>query len=165
MPSKPTKKAAAKPAKSASSVVPFAQLDPTASKSFESMEKIMSSTKNQYEKITADASASSRQGMEAFIKSGNIMMKGAEQMMKTLAEIAQESTQRNTEAFKTLMACKTLNELTETQNRIAQESFDEAMTTCTKLSEIGIRLATDVFEPLNDQVSKSIKKASESMAA
>ena len=94
MPSKPTKKAAAKPAKTAmaraSSVVPFAQLDPTASKSFESMEKIMSSTKNQYEKITADASASSRQGMEAFIKSGNIMMKGAEQMMKTLAEIAQE---------------------------------------------------------------------------
>lgn len=166
MPSKSSKKAHTKPQKNALSVVPFAQLDPDASaKSFESMEKIMSNSKNQYDKISADTTAASRQGVEAFMKSGNILMKGSEQLFRTMVEIAQESTERNTEAFKTLMACKTLNELTEAQNRIAQENFDEAMTTCTKLSEIGIRIATDVFEPINDQVGRSIKKASDSMAA
>ncbi len=172
--SKPTKKSAkAAPAAkassskgNASSVVPFALMGDTAStKSFESMEKIMSNSKNQYEKISADATNASRQGVEAITKSCNILAKGTEQMMKTCMQIAQQSAERNGEAFKTLLACKTLNELTEVQNRIAQENFDEAMTATTKLSEMAIKISTDVFEPINDQMSQSIKKATESMAA
>ena len=169
MASKPTKKSPAKAAKSvakASSVIPFAQLGNTAStKPFESMEKIMSSSKNQYEKITADASVAGRQGVEAFIKSSTTFAKGAEQMFKTVAAIVQSSTERNSAAMKDLMSCKTLNELTEAQNRIAQENFEEMMTASTKLSEMAIKLTTEAFEPINDQVSKSIKKASQSMAA
>lgn len=173
--SKPTKKTPAKAAPAAkapaskgnaSSVVPFALLGDTAStKSFESMEKIMSNSKNQYEKMSADATNASRQGVEAITKSCNILAKGTEQMMKTCMQIAQQSAERNGEAFKTLLACKTLNELTEVQNRIAQENFDEAMTATTKLSEMAIKISTDVFEPINDQVSQSIKKASDAMAA
>jgi phasin family protein len=169
MASKPTKKSPAKSAKSAtsaSSVVPFAQLGNSAStKPFESMEKIMSTSKNQYEKITADASVASRQGVEAFIKSSTTFAKGAEQMFKTIAALVQSSTERNSAAMKDLMACKTLNELTEAQNRIAQENFEEMMTASTKLSEMAIKLTTEAFEPINDQVGKSIKKASQSMAA
>lgn len=167
MPTKSSKKSPAKAAaKAASSVVPFAQLGNSAStKPFESMEKIMSSSKNQYEKISADASAASRQGVEAFIKSSTTFAKGAEQMFKTVAAIVQSSTERNSAAMKDLLSCKTLNELTEAQNRIAQENFDEAMTASTKLSEMAIKLTTEIFEPINDQVSKSIKKASESIAA
>lgn len=125
----------------------------------------MSTSKNQYEKISADASAVSRQGVEAIMKSCNVMAKGVEQMLKACAEMAQESAERNGQAFKTLLAAKTLHELTEIQNRIAQENFDEAMTASTKLSELAIKISTEIFEPINDQVSKSIKKASEAMAA
>lgn len=166
MPSKPKKPSSAKPAKSAaSSVVPFSPLGPNASPSFESMEKIMSTTKTQYDKFSGDAANAGRQGMEAFMKSSNTFAKGAEQMFKTVASIVQDSAERNSEAFKTLMACKTLNELTEAQNRIAQENFEEMMTATTKLSEMAIKLATEAFDPINDQMAKSIKKASESMAA
>lgn len=166
MATKSTKKSSAKSGKGSSSVIPFAQLGGNASgTSFESMEKIMNTSKNQYEKISSDAANASRQSVEALMKSSNIMMKGCEQLFKACAEIAQESTERNTEAFKNLMACKTLNELTEAQNRMAQENFDEVMTTCTKLSELTIKLCTEVLEPINDQVTKSFKKATESMAA
>lgn len=167
MPSKSSKKSPAKSAKStSSSVIPFAQLGNSASTpSFESMEKIMSTSKKQYETFSADASAASRQGVEAFIKSGTTFAKGAEQIFKTFAAIAQESAERNSVAIKDLLSCKTLNELTETQNRIAQDNFDDVMTASTKISEMAIKLATEVFEPINDQVSKSIKKASESLAA
>lgn len=171
MPSKPSKKAPAKPAKAAassavSSVVPFAQLGSTASNtSFESMEKIMSTSKSQYEKLSADAANASRQGVDSFMKSSTTFMKGAEQILKEIAAISQKSAERNTEAFKALLACKTLNELTEAQNKIAQQNFDDIMTASTKISEMSIKLATEAFEPINDQVTKGMKKATEAMAA
>lgn len=171
MASKSSKKAPAKPAKAAassvaSSVVPFAQLGSTASnKSFESMEKIMSTSKSQYEKISSEAANASRQSVDSFMKSSTTFMKGAEQIFKEIAALAQQSTERNTEAFKNLMACKTLNELTEAQNKIAQQNFEDIMTSCTKLSEMTIKLTTEALEPINNQVTKSMKKATESMAA
>lgn len=168
MPSKSSKKSPAKAGKkpAASSVVPFAQLGPNASnQSFESMEKIMSTSKSQYEKISADASVAGRQSIEAVIKSSTLFIKGAEQIFQTVAAIAQESAERNSEAFKSLLAAKTLHELTEAQNRIAQENFDDVINASTKLSELTIKIATEAFEPINDQVTKSVKKATDSLAA
>jgi phasin family protein len=158
---------------SVSSVIPFGPLGMAqgakgAAQSFgnfESMEQMMNTSKNQYEKITSEAANSSRQSLEACMKSSTVLMKGIEQIMKTCMTIAQESTERNSETVKGLMACKTLNEMMEAQNKIAQQNFDDLMAAATKLSEISIKVSNEVLEPINEQVSKSIKKASESMAA
>lgn len=145
------------------SIVPFANF--ANPQSLESMEKIMSTSKNHFEKIKSEATTSGRQGMEACVKSGTVLAQGMEQYFKTLTGIVQASAERQGEAFKQLLACKTLNELTETQNKIAQENFEELMQTATKLSEISIKIATEVFEPINEEVSKNVKKASEAIAA
>ena len=63
------------------------------------------------------------------------------------------------------MSCKDVKELTEAQNKWAQQSFDDMMSGATKISEISVKLATDAFTPINDQMGKTIKKASETMAA
>ena len=160
MASKPTKTS---PTKGGSSIVPFANF--AAPQSLESMEKIMSTSKNQFEKLKNEATSSGRQGMEAVVKSGTLMAQGMEQYIKTLTDIVKSSTERQGEALKQLMSCKTLNEVTEAQNKIAQDNFEEFMQTATKLSEISIKIATEVFEPINEEVSKSVKKASETMAA
>ncbi len=146
------------------SIVPFTNFaaDP---QSFQSMEKLMNTSKDQFEKLKSDATTTSRQGIEALTKSGTILTQGLEQFFKTCMSIAQTSAERQSEAFKQLLSCKTLNEFTEAQNKFAQQSFDELMQNATKLSEISIKLATDVFEPINDEVSKGIKKASENLAA
>jgi len=146
-----------------SSIVPFTNF--AAPQSLESMEKIMSTSKNHFEKLKSEATTSGRQGMEACVKSGTLLAQGMEQYIKTLVSIAQSSAERQGEAFKALLACKTLNEVTETQNKIAQDNFEEMMQAATKLSEIGIKVATEVFEPITEEVSKNVKKASESMAA
>ena len=160
MASKPTKSSASPSAKGKGSIVPFA-----APQTFDSMEKIMSNSKDKFEKIKSDATASGRQGMEACIKSGTVMAQGMEQYFKTAMALAQSSAERQGEAFKQLLACKTLNEVTETQNRIAQDNFEEMMQAATKLSEISIKIATDVFEPISEEINKGVKKASEAMAA
>jgi phasin family protein len=128
------------------------------------MEKFMSG-KNQFEKLSQDAANAGKEHVEALVKSGNIFAKGFEDFLKTYASLAQSSAERNAQAFKALLGSKTLNEYTETQNRVAQENLDDFLSGVTKLSELGVKLATETFEPINDQVSKSIKKASEAIAA
>lgn len=131
----------------------------------ETMEKIMTQSKTKFEKITCDMGSCSKEQMDALLESGNIFMKGYEDVMKAMVNLAQGTAERHSRAFKTLLGCRTVTELTETQNRLAQESFDDFMGGMTKLSEITVRVATDAFEPLNEQLGKSLRKATESVAA
>lgn len=125
----------------------------------------MTSSKAQYEKITNEAASSGKEGVEAILKSTNIWMKGTEDIMKTYMSLAQETAAKNSEAIKTLLGCKNLNELTEAQNKLAQQSFDGFMAGATKLSELTVKLTTEALEPINDQVSKTMRKATDSVAA
>ena len=147
------------------SIVPFPFANFADTQSLESMEKIMSTSKNNFDKFKSEATTSGKQGMEACVKSGTVLAQGLETYYKTLFGIAQASAERQGEAFKQLLACKTLNEVTEAQNKLAQDNFEEVMQSLSKLSEITIKIATDVFEPINEEVSKNVKKASDALAA
>ncbi|MDB5491950.1 MAG: phasin family domain protein [Micavibrio sp.] len=127
-------------------------------------DKDMTSKPN-FEKLTSDAAASSKEHMDAFVQSGTLLTKGSEELMKTYFGLMQNSAEKSAEAVKALMACKTLNELTETQNKLAQDSFETYMTGVTKLSELTVKLANSSLEPINAQFTKSMKKASEHAAA
>lgn len=125
----------------------------------------MNDTTQKFEKLTAEAAAHQQEQLEAVIKSGNLFLAGTQDLLKTYAGLAQQSVEKNSEAVKTLLGCKTLNELTETQTRLAQESFEGFINNATKLSELSVKLATESFEPLNAQLNKTVKKASEAAAA
>jgi phasin family protein len=125
----------------------------------------MESVKNKAERMSADAAAMGKEQTDAFMQSGNMLMKGAENFIKTYVSLMQDSVERNTEAVKSLMSCKTLNELTETQTRLAQDNFDGFISNMARLSEMSVKLATESFEPLNAQMNKSMRKATDSMAA
>lgn len=178
MPSKPTKKtpqkAKATPsaAKKSSplSVIPFSPLSPNVCGTeypgnFNSMEKVMNSAKSQYEKISCDANTMGRQGIEAITKSTSQFTKGMECVVKTVVSLAQESASRQSEGWKNLLSAKTMTEMAEAQNKLAQQSMEDAMSAATKICEMSIKICTEAFEPLNDQMTKAAKKASETFAA
>ncbi len=129
------------------------------------METIMTAKTYDFDKITKDATAGSKELFEAMQKSMNIWTKGVEKMNQEAVALAQDIANKNQEAFKTIIACKDVNELTELQNKLAQKHFDTIVSSATKLSEISVKIATDSFEPINDQVNKAVKKATESVAA
>lgn len=131
----------------------------------QAMEMMMTKNKEQIEKMSNEAAAFGKESMDAWMKSGNVFMKGYEDMMKTCMSLAQKSAEKNGEAFKTLLACKTVSEYAEVQNRLAQQGFDDFMTGATKISELGIKLASEGFAPINDQVTKTMKKAGDAVAA
>ncbi len=129
------------------------------------METLMTQKKHQFDRMAQEAGLSQKEQMDALMQSGNIAMKGFEDIFKTCMQMAQTSAEKNAQAMKSIFGCKTLNEFTEAQNRIAQQGFDDFMVTTTRLSELAVKMATDAFEPINDQFSRTIKKASEAVAA
>ncbi len=131
----------------------------------QTMETLMTQKKQQFDRMTQDAAASGKESMDAVIQSGNIVFKGMEDVFKTCIQMAQTSAEKNAQGFKSLLGCRTLSELTEANNRLAQQSFDDFMATTTRLSELTVKLASEAFEPINDQMNRSIRKVSDAVAA
>lgn len=131
----------------------------------QAMEKIMSQSKSQMDKMAQDASNFGREGFEAFMQSGTIFAKGFEEIARTAIALSQSAAEKQAQFINQAMSSKTLNEWAETQNKIAQASLDDLMSAATKLSEMSVKLMTESAEPINEQMGKSIRKASEAMAA
>lgn len=119
----------------------------------------------QFDKFTQDAAVLGQDQMDAIVKSTTIFQKGMEEIVKTVSQIAQDAGEKNAAATKTLFSCKTLNELADAQSKLAQSSYDEFLSNATKLSELSVKVCTETFAPINDQLGKTIKKASDAAAA
>ncbi len=134
-------------------------------KNNETMEKIMSQSKSQMDKIAQDASALSRESFEAFTKSSSIFTKGFEEITRTVMALAQGAAEKQTQFMNKALSSKTLNEWAEAQNKMSQASLDDMMSAAAKLAEMSVKVLTESAEPINEQLSKSVRKARESMAA
>jgi phasin family protein len=132
---------------------------------FFKMEIDMLKGNKQFEKITQDAATIGQDQMDAVMKSTQVFQKGMEEIIKLATQIAQDAGEKQAAATKTLMSCKTLNEFTDAQSKLAQSSFDNFMSNATRMTELSVKVCTDCFAPINDQVGKAVKKASDSIAA
>lgn len=124
------------------------------------METIMANYKEQSEKMYGDVNAQLAQGVEGYTRFTTSLMNGMQVMAKTYMSIVQDTTERNSAAMRNLMACRTLNEATEAQNKLVQDNLDGAMSAATRLSEIAIKVYTEAYEPINDQAIRAAKKMS-----
>ena len=113
----------------------------------------------QFDKFAQEAAGYSREGIEAFMKSGTIFAKGFEDIYRTSMTMAQDAAEKQAQFVKEAMAVKNLNEFTDVQNKIAQANFDDFMANATKISEMSTKLLTEASEPINKQVNKATKKA------
>ena len=130
----------------------------------QTMETFMTSNAH-IDQFSKDALLSVKEGSEAFVKASSLTMKGFETYLKTVSDLFQDTTEKHSEAVKDLMKCKTLNELTEKHNDLAQQAFDEMITNTAKLSELSVKICSDTLEPLNEHFTKTYKKVSSNLAA
>lgn len=131
----------------------------------QTMEKLMTQSKSQMDKMAHDAANFSRDGIEACIKSSSLWMKGCEDIMRTAMSLAQSSAEKQGKFVKEALASKTLNEWAEIQNKIAQTNFDDFMAGATKISELSVKILSECAEPVNNQASKAVRKVTETLAA
>ncbi|MGH1378881.1 MAG: phasin family protein [Alphaproteobacteria bacterium] len=125
----------------------------------------MSKTSTQFDKIIKDTQEFGTQYSDACAKSGEIFVKGMEDMMSTMISLTQQSAAKQSDFVKQAMSSKTINEFAETQNKIAKENFDDFVSGANKMSEIGVKILTESSDPVSKEVSKAVQKATKSMAA
>ena len=119
----------------------------------------------QFDQFTKDAANLNQEGIDAFVKSGTLFAKGFEAIMKETMSFAQSTAEKQMQLAKDAMTSKTINEFSDAQNKLAQTSFDDFMSGTTKITELGVKVVTEAIEPINEQVQKSVQKATDAVAA
>ena len=66
---------------------------------------------------------------------------------------------------KSLIAAKTVTELTDLQNAYAKSTFDHAVAEATHLSELAIKITNEAIEPLSARVTATIEQISKPVFA
>jgi len=128
------------------------------------MEAFMTQGPFQFDQFTQEAANLNREGLDAFVKSGTIFAQGFEQIIRESMSFAQNSAEKQMQLFKEAISSKTINEFSDAQNKLAQVSFDDFMSNVTKISEISTKVLSEAVEPLNDQMAKSMQKATQAAA-
>ena len=118
------------------------------------LDKITKSVTQQAE----EAADYSKNSFDAWMKTSNIWMDGAQTLWKSYTDMTNTAREQQTNAIKTFMSCKTLNDMTETSTKLAQETLEQTMTNATTLSEKTIKICMDSMEPINDTISKGFQQ-------
>jgi phasin family protein len=137
----------------------------TASTTPKNMENFMNKSQSQFDNLTKDQGAWVKDTMEAMMKSGKVTAERMQEMMNFCTQMAQESSEKQAQMMKSMMQCKTMSDWTEFQSKCAQNSFEDMMQAMTKFTEMTIKVTSEAMEPINDQMTKAMKKASDTMAA
>lgn len=138
----------------------------------ETGDQITAATQAQVEKANAalvkgydEFAEIQKQGLDAWIKAGTVLAKGAEDLSKTCLALAQETAASNSEAAQAMLRAKSLEEIVELQNEFARKAFDRSVADGTKISELSLKIANEAFGPLQEQFSVAVEKAMKPLAA
>ncbi|MCW8915853.1 MAG: phasin family protein [Magnetovibrio sp.] len=98
-----------------------------------------------------------RDNIDAAVKAGEAYVAGFQTMNDLFFKAAKEAVHFNTEAAKTLSGCKTPEEISETQLKLAQSGFEVAVETSTEITQTAMKLANEIGEPLVSQFGTAYK--------
>lgn len=135
-------------------------------------ENAMSQGKATLEQMTAKSKDAVEQGMksldemttmargnvEALLASTKAATSGLEAIAHQVADFSRKSFEETTAAARAMTTVKTPNELMQLQNDFAKTQFDAAISEMSKLSETLVKLAGEVFEPVQNRVAVATDK-------
>lgn len=138
----------------------------------QTVEQAVAATKEQVEKASTAAlkgydefATMNKTSLDAYVKSSNIVAKGLEDMGKAYFAFAQTAAESNVAAAKKLMTAKTINDVVDIQSEVARTSFDSWVAESTKISEMGMKVANEAFEPIQSQFTTVVEKMMKPVAA
>ncbi|KAA0580722.1 phasin family protein [Azospirillum sp. Sh1] len=119
----------------------------------EQMEKASAQVMKGYEELTA----LTKGNVDAFVQSGTVVAKGAEEAGKQVAAFTQSSLEKGVSNAKSMLAVKTIQELVELQKAYTKASLDALMSESTKLQELTVKVANEALAPLSARVNATVE--------
>lgn len=133
----------------------------------QNMEGLVKAQQEQVEKASArilksydELSVLTKGNVDAVVKSGTIVAKGAEEAGKQVAAFTQSSMEKGVSNAKALLAVKTIQELFELQNAFAKASLDALVSESTKLQELTVKVANEAMVPLSARMNVAVEALS-----
>ncbi|WP_377809896.1 phasin family protein [Azospirillum sp. A29] len=127
----------------------------------EQIEKASAKVLKSYDELTV----LTKENVDALVKSGTIVAKGAEEAGKQVAAFTQSSLEKSVSNAKALLAVKTIQELVELQKAYTKASLDAFVSESTKLQELTVKVANEALAPLNARVNATVEVLSKKPVA
>lgn len=106
-----------------------------------------------------------KDNVDAVVKSNAILVKGFQDIHNILFGIAQAQLEEQVAATKKFLACKTFKDVMEAQADLAKTHYAKALNDGRKITDLSVKLAEDVSQPITKQVSVSVEKFTKPLAA
>lgn len=92
-----------------------------------------------------------RENVDAALKAGEAYFANLKSLNELVFKTAKETVRFNTDAAKTLSGCKTAEDLTQAQMKIATGGFEAAMAAANTFGQAAAKAAGEVTQPLSAQ--------------
>jgi phasin family protein len=102
---------------------------------------------------------SGKEGVEAAVKSTQLWAKGAEQVGKAISSMTQANFEAGVQASQALLGVKTIKDVMEIQSEFAKSSFDQLISSTSKISDMAMKVANEAMEPISKHINEAIEKA------
>lgn len=89
--------------------------------------------------------------LEAVVEAGKIAAKGAQTVAQNAADYGRKNFEATTTLFKSAAAVKSPTELFKLQGDFARSQFDGAVAELSKSTELGLKLAGEIFQPIQSR--------------
>ena len=125
------------------------------------MEQITAKSKEAVEhsmKSLDEMTEMARGNVEALLASARAATAGIESVAAHVSEASKKSFEEASSIAKAIAAAKTPNEMMQLQSDFAKKQFDSAVSEFSKLSEMMVKLAGEVFEPVQNRVAIATDK-------
>ena len=125
------------------------------------LEQVTSKSKETIEagmKHMDELSAMTKGNVEALLASAKAATAGLESIGHQVADFSRKSFEETTAVARAMTTVKTPNEFMQLQNDFAKKQFDAAVAEMSKMSETLVKLAGEVFEPVQNRVAVATDK-------
>ena len=105
-----------------------------------------------------DLAALGRENLVAVARANAALVKGFEELGQEVAGYAQHNLVSAIDTARALVGVTTISDLVALNRKVAQATLEGALANSARLSEIGIRVATEALFPLNERVAQTFSR-------
>ena len=130
----------------------------TPTPAFQQTVKLMATLPTPPFKGYEELAAFSKANMEAFVQANTILVKGFEELSKEIMTLTKASMETAATTTKAVFAAKTIKDVVTLQSDFTKSSFDKFVANSSKLSELGVKVASDAIAPVTARVNVAVEK-------
>jgi phasin family protein len=106
-----------------------------------------------------------RANLEAMFSAGTVAMKSVETLTGEVLAFNKKAIEEGVANAKKLMACKTMQEAVEMQTDLACAQFEQMLAHGTKVTDLALKMAGEIVEPIQDRIGAAVEKLGKPPAA